>query len=241
MLLRKKTILSGLELISLALFVCLFSGCKQSITLQGKVIDSATQSGISSATVQLYKGTSKLKQVTTDSLGSYKGTASVDKGAYSVKASALNYQPQSTNLTVTSTKNYTLNFSLTAQTSGNDTTPPTGTISINNAANYSSSLNVTLALSAIDSGSGMGSGSQMQFSNNNSTWSAAENYAVTKSWALTTGDGQKTVYVKFKDVSGNWSQSYSDTIILDTTLPQLVITSPQDNQIVTKQRSGTTP
>ena len=65
----------------------------------------------------------------------------------------------------------------------------------------------------------MGQGAQMQFSNDNSTWSTAEAYANTKSWSLPSGDGQKTVYVKFSDVAGNWSETVSDQITLDTTRP----------------------
>ena len=55
-------------------------------------------------------------------------------------------------------------------------------------------------------GSGL---SQMQFSNDNSTWSEPENYATSKSWVLTSGNGLKTVYAKFKDVANNWLSSTS--------------------------------
>ena len=113
-----------------------------------------------------------------------------------------------------------------------DTTPPTGTISINNGSAYTNTAAVTLTLSATDAGSGMGTGAQMQFSNNNSTWSTAAAYATTKSWTLAAGDGTKTVYVKFKDAAGNWSGAVSKTIILDTIPPSIVITSPQDNSVV---------
>ncbi|MBM4402073.1 MAG: carboxypeptidase regulatory-like domain-containing protein [Candidatus Cloacimonetes bacterium] len=44
-----------------------------------------------------------------------------------------------------------------------------------------------------------------------------ETYAISKSWTLTSGDGSKTVYIKFKDTAGNTSSTYSDSIILDTT------------------------
>jgi len=97
-----------------------------------------------------------------------------------------------------------------------DTTPPTGTIIINSGANYTNSTSSTLTLSCTDSGSGC---SQMQFSNDNSTWSTPEAYAATKSWTLASGDGTKTVYAKFKDNAGNWSSAYSDTITLDTVAP----------------------
>lgn len=116
-----------------------------------------------------------------------------------------------------------------------DTTPPTGTIKINNDTAYTNSTSVTLNLSATDSGSGMGNGAQMQFSNDGTTYSTAETYATTKTWTLTSGDGTKTVYVKYKDAAGNWSTPISDTIILDTTPPTISInpvTSPTNQNVI---------
>lgn len=95
-----------------------------------------------------------------------------------------------------------------------DSTPPVGTIKINNDAAYINSPAVTLNLSATDSGSGMGAGAQMQFSNDNIAWSSPEAYSAIKVWNTTEGDGKKTVYVKFKDAAGNWSTVYSDLITL---------------------------
>ncbi|MFA5272040.1 MAG: SpvB/TcaC N-terminal domain-containing protein [Candidatus Omnitrophota bacterium] len=103
-----------------------------------------------------------------------------------------------------------------------DTTSPTGNVKINNDSQYINSNTVTLNLSAQDNTGGSGL-SQMQFSNDNTVWSASQSYTTTKSWALASGEGTKTVYVKFKDAAGNWSQSYSDTIILDTIPPQIAI------------------
>ncbi|GEM_PF-947537 len=103
-----------------------------------------------------------------------------------------------------------------------DVIPPTGTIKINNDAQYTNSNSVTLTLSAQDNPGGSGI-SQMQFSNDNVTWSTPENYALAKSWGLTSADEVKTVYVKYKDIAGNWSETYSATIILDTTPPVILI------------------
>jgi hypothetical protein len=89
-----------------------------------------------------------------------------------------------------------------------DTTPPTGTIIINLGAAFTDNPSVTLTLTCSDNLSC----SQMQFSNDNVTYSTPEPYGTTKSWTLSSGDGIKTVYVKFKDVAGNWSTAYSDTI-----------------------------
>lgn len=127
---------------------------------------------------------------------------------------------------------WTQKGSINIQGQAGDTTPPTGSIKINSDAAYSSTTAVTLTLSAQDAGSGMGTGAQMQFSSNNSTWTAAESYAGSKSWTLNSGDGTKTVYVKFKDAAGNWSAAYSDSIILDSTKPVITISSPQDGAVI---------
>ncbi len=105
-----------------------------------------------------------------------------------------------------------------------DTTPPTGSISINNDATYTNLDSVTLTLSASDNLSGV---SQMMITNSSSFEGASwENYATEKSWTLTSGDGKKKVYVKFKNGAGNVSETYSDHIILDRTPPTIAITSP---------------
>jgi hypothetical protein len=114
-----------------------------------------------------------------------------------------------------------------------DNIPPTGSISINSGANYTKSIAVTLSLSAQDTGSGMGSGAQMRFSNNNLNWTTPEAYLTLKSWNLTSGDTAKTVYVKFKDAAGNWCNAYSDTIKLDTVKPTITITTPQNGTVFT--------
>jgi len=103
-----------------------------------------------------------------------------------------------------------------------DTTLPLGSIIINNNAPYAKSNQVTLTLSASDA-SGL---SQMQFSNDNQVWSTPETYATTKTWVLITGDGQKTVYAKFSDKAGNWSNIVYAKIILDTTIPQIGSLTP---------------
>ncbi len=100
-----------------------------------------------------------------------------------------------------------------------DATPPTGTVTINGGAAYTTSASVTLTLSATDDS---GTVSQMQCSNDNVTYSAAEAYAISKTWTLTAGDGAKTVYAKFKDAAGNWSAPASDAITLDTVPPSAV-------------------
>ena len=96
-----------------------------------------------------------------------------------------------------------------------DTIAPTGTIAINGGAAYTTSRSVTLTLSCTDNVACY----QMQFSNDNITWSSSATYATTRNWSLTTGNGDKTVYVKYRDQVGNWSPVYSATIIFDNTAP----------------------
>ncbi|MBI4714850.1 MAG: hypothetical protein HY760_02745 [Nitrospirae bacterium] len=63
----------------------------------------------------------------------------------------------------------------------------------------------------------------MRFSNDNATWSAWEAYGASKAWTLTSGDGTKTVYVQYRDIAGNASGSFFDTILLQT-LPNVTVT-----------------
>ena len=97
-----------------------------------------------------------------------------------------------------------------------DNLAPTGSVVINGNAAATRNTTVTLTLSASDT---QGPVTQMRFSNDGTTFSAAEAYATSKSWALTSGDGTKTVYVQYRDAAGNWSTAATDTIVLDTTAP----------------------
>ncbi|OGE75967.1 MAG: hypothetical protein A3C85_00705 [Candidatus Doudnabacteria bacterium RIFCSPHIGHO2_02_FULL_48_21] len=91
-------------------------------------------------------------------------------------------------------------------------TPPTNTtISIASGAAVTSTENVTLTLAAAGA-------AHMMIANTAdfagiTNW---ENYAATKSWTLTSGDGVKTVYAKFRSNTGDVSAAVSDTITLQT-------------------------
>ena len=93
-----------------------------------------------------------------------------------------------------------------------DKTAPTGSVIINNEDNSTASPSVILALSANDS-SGV---AQMRFSNNGTDWTSWETYVTSKNWTLSSGDGEKVVYVQFKDTAGWVSESFSDAIRLNT-------------------------
>jgi parallel beta-helix repeat protein len=97
-----------------------------------------------------------------------------------------------------------------------DTTAPTGSITINAGATYTTTTSVTLTLSASDDTSGV---AQMRFSNDGTTWTNWEVYATSRAWTLTAGDGSKTVYAQFRDNAELESITYSDTIVLNTIAP----------------------
>ncbi len=98
-----------------------------------------------------------------------------------------------------------------------DITPPTGTLSINGSASFTNDPAVTLAFTCFDAAS---SCSQMQISNDNVNYTGLASYATTTTWNLSSGDGPKTVFVKFQDGAGSLSSAVTATITLDTTPPE---------------------
>lgn len=95
-----------------------------------------------------------------------------------------------------------------------DTQAPTGTVLINGGDGLTHSNLVTLTFSATDN---VGVNSMIISNNANFSGANWENYATPKAWNLTAIDGEKTVFVKFKDGVGNPSNIASDSINLITT------------------------
>jgi hypothetical protein len=114
------------------------------------------------------------------------------------------------------------------------TGPVAGGLTINGGALNSTSPNTTLAVSASDA-TDNASDLSMSFSNDGTTWSAWQPYSTTASWTLTSGDGSKTVYGKFKDPAGNVSSVVSDTIDLDTTVATDYGVTINDGALFTNQ------
>ena len=116
-----------------------------------------------------------------------------------------------------------------------DTTPPTGSLTITgkspDPSHFTNSTSVILRFSFFDAESGV---DQMRVSNDNASLISTEwiSKANSKSWNLTTGDGVKTVFVQYKDRTGNPSLVYTRSIILDTTPPTVTIISPSDGSEV---------
>ena len=120
---------------------------------------------------------------------------------------------------------YTANILESGQTllfEGNyspDQEPPIVSILIN-YGEYAAAYHIAdIALSAADETAGLGSGSQMQFSNNGSNWSPVEPYSsLRKDWDFGSYGGNlspgiKTVYAKVSDNLGNWSEAIADEIL----------------------------
>ncbi|MFC1745363.1 hypothetical protein ACFL35_15320, partial [Candidatus Riflebacteria bacterium] len=96
-----------------------------------------------------------------------------------------------------------------------DTVTPSGSVIVNGGDLYTNDTKVQLHLQATDS-SGI---EAMQFSNDGGTYSSWENYWASKTWILASGNGTKTVYVKYRDNAGNVSSAKTDTILLDQAVP----------------------
>ena len=96
--------------------------------------------------------------------------------------------------------------------------PPTADgLTINGGALTTTSIDVQLDVSASNAEGGQ-AGLSMSFSNDGANWSDWQDYAASSPWQLTSGNGQKTVYGRFKNSGGALSAIVSDTIKLDTGL-----------------------
>jgi hypothetical protein len=97
-----------------------------------------------------------------------------------------------------------------------DTTPPTGAIQVNAGAASTNQVAVTLSLSALDDATGV---AQMRFSNDGINFLAPVPFASTAPWTLAAGPGVKTVHAQFRDGAGNWSNAFTDSIVLAASAP----------------------
>jgi alpha-tubulin suppressor-like RCC1 family protein len=110
-----------------------------------------------------------------------------------------------------------------------DTVDPSGTVEINGGDASTNDAAVNLTLSADDPSPGTGV-AEMSFSNDGTTWSVPEPFATSKSWILASGDGEKTVHVRYKDAAGNEATA-QDTIELDTAAPSVETWLPKGKKV----------
>lgn len=103
----------------------------------------------------------------------------------------------------------------------NDSSPPSGTISINNDAAATNNSDVSISLNSSDPGIDSYYVDNINTRPDNAVFQSFTTAPVNHT--LTAGDGQKTVYVWFKDLAGNVTAANvpaaSDDILLDTTPP----------------------
>lgn len=100
-----------------------------------------------------------------------------------------------------------------------DTTPPSGTITINDGAAFIRSAAATLTLTATDDASEV---TTVILSNGDGNWESRP-FAATMDWSLDAGgwitETTHAVYARFQDSAGNTSEIVSDTIEGDHTDP----------------------
>jgi hypothetical protein len=101
-----------------------------------------------------------------------------------------------------------------------DTTPPSGSILINQDAEFTNTKTVTLYLKYQDLTSGV---KEVRYRNEGDTWLEWEEATLTKSWQLQPEDNTKKVYYQIKD-NAELVATFTDTIILDTTKPGGILT-----------------
>lgn len=129
--------------------------------------------------------------------------------------------------------NVTENITVTATFEIIDPNAPVkSTFIINNDDAYTNSKDVSLSIAATDDQNDV---AYMMISNSvlfaGAEWVA---YAAEYEWEVTDGDGEKNVYIKFKDSVGNESLTYSDSIILDTAI-ELSVETDDDTDLVVNE------
>ncbi|MDP9302573.1 MAG: type II secretion system GspH family protein, partial [Actinomycetota bacterium] len=114
-----------------------------------------------------------------------------------------------------SSTNSSLNCSVTTVNPLIGNGGPDGTVVIAGGATYTNTTIVTLTIAK----TGGGNPTQMQLSNDGTTWNPKVAFNTSASWTLLTGEGTKTVYIRLFDSSGRYGTATNDTIVLDTTPP----------------------
>lgn len=115
-----------------------------------------------------------------------------------------------------------------------DTLAPTiSAFTINDGAAVTTSRNVTLNITSADAAAMKIWGIDGVATESAANWEA---FSATKAVTLTSGDGNKTVYIKVRDSVYNESPASSDSITLSTALPTITITGPDVNVI--SEQSG---
>lgn len=126
-------------------------------------------------------------------------------------------------------------YQVTVSAPVGDTTPPTGSITINGGAAYTNTVNVTLNLSATDAvgvtGYRLADGTDASAGTIVPVDPPTTSFTADVAWTLPSGDGTKTVAVQYCDAHPNWSANFTASILLDTTPPTITIDSPTEGAV----------
>jgi hypothetical protein len=117
-----------------------------------------------------------------------------------------------------------------------DRTLPQGNLIIDEGATYTNIPTVTLAVS----GSDLNDVDALRLANAGESYSPWSIFVPTQTWTLPASDGVKTVLGQVRDIPGNSSSPFSDTIILDTTSPSCGILINDDDPHTTSSQVNLT-
>ena len=113
-----------------------------------------------------------------------------------------------------------------------DTVDPTGSITINDDDAYTNLTSATLNLDAIDANGivdyRVAEDSDCSGASFVGPFSATDPFSDDVPFTLSSGDGTKTMCVEYKDVAGNTSTTYTDSIVLDQTDPTIDVSHLAD-------------
>lgn len=93
---------------------------------------------------------------------------------------------------------------------------PQGSLVINDQAQFTNQVTVTLAITATDENSGL---DQMRFSQNGLDWGEWLPFTISHDFVLSSQEGERTVFGQIVDKAGNIGATFSDTIVLDQEHP----------------------
>jgi hypothetical protein len=96
---------------------------------------------------------------------------------------------------------------------------------INNGAAATNSSTVRLSLPIVGA-------AQVQFSEPGYGWSPPLDYAPTRSWTFSSGEGLRGLWALYRDFAGNVMATAFDDILFDLTPPQVIIQSPAPGSVV---------
>lgn len=93
-----------------------------------------------------------------------------------------------------------------------DTSPPRGSLMINDGAGGTRSLAVVLQLTVQGEESGV---TRMRLSHDGTHWTTWESYKPTRPWQLRANEGHHTIYVQYRDGAGNVSKPAKATVTVN--------------------------